>query len=151
MRITTLNINNRVTAENRIIKIGAKGSIVDNIGSGSGGMMVGVSEKGILKDKGYHVDGSYVISGETVSFAGMMIPHFEEVIELACRMHKFIPSMGIIGWDIALDFQDKPVLIEANTYWPGITIEQIAAGPVFGSRTHEGTEYIVKNENSKTK
>ena len=151
IRITTLNINNRVTAVNTAIKIGAKGSIVDNIGSGSGGMMIGVSENGILKGYGYHVDGTLVRSGDIVDFAGIKIPNFEDAIDMTCKMHRFIPSMGIIGWDIALDSQDRPVLIEANSFWPGITIEQVAAGPIFGDRTHEVVEFIEKNENNKTK
>lgn len=142
MRITTLNINNRVSATNRVVKIGAKGSIVDNIGAGSGGMMLGITEDGMVFPYGYRVDGSRVVLRDKLGTDLFWIPNFDSVIAQVLKWHKKIGSMGIIGWDIALDDKDHPVLIEANTYWPGITIEQIAAGPIFGDRTEEVIKFI---------
>lgn len=143
MRITTLNLNGNISAENRIIKIGAKGQVVDNIGSGSGGMMIGVSPEGVLMDFGFRVNGEKTTTkhdGEP--FKGLTIPNFNNVLEFALQCHSMIPSMGIVGWDIALDSNDNPLLVEANSYWPGITIEQVACGPVFANRTQEVIEFI---------
>lgn len=143
MRITTLNINGKITAENRVIKIGAIGQNVDNIGSGSGGMMIGVNKDGVLNEFGLKVNGmSVTTKHDGQPFGKLRIPNFTEVIEFAEKCHSMIPSMGIVGWDIALDADDNPILIEANTYWPGITIEQLTSGPIFGNRTDEVIEYI---------
>lgn len=142
MRITTLNINGLISPTNLIVKIGAKGQIVDNIGAGSGGMMVGLTKDGHLKDFGCRVDGSYIGIEEGFAYAGMQIPNFEEVLKFAVKCHAVASSMGVIGWDIALDKNNHPVLIEGNSYWPGITIEQICAGPIFGERTLELVKYI---------
>lgn len=143
MRLTSINLNGRITVENRVIKIGAKGQIVDNIGSGSGGMMIGLDEDGRLKDFGFRVDGTKVaVKHDGKPFAGMIIPDFQKVEEFAVRCHSMIPSMGIVGWDIALDSENNPILVEANSYWPGITIEQIADGPIFGKRIGELFKFI---------
>lgn len=143
MRITTLNLNNKISAENRIIKIGAKGQIVDNIGSGSGGMMIGLNSKGVINDFGFRVDGTKTSTKhDGQPFSKLEVPNFQNVIDFAIMCHEMIPSMGIVGWDIALDSHNNPVLIEANTYWPGITIEQLAGGAIFGDRTDEVIEYI---------
>lgn len=136
MRITTLNLNGNISATNMIVKIGAKGQIVDNIGSGSGGMMVGVKKDGTLKDFGCRVDGSVELILE-LGLSNFKIPNFDKVIECAVIAHGKAQLMGIVGWDIALDDNDSPVLIEGNSYWPGITIEQICSGPIFGERTDE--------------
>ena len=144
MRITTININGEISATNHIVKIGANGAIVDNIGSGSGGMMVGLSNDGVLSDCGYRVDGTRRQEHNGKSFAGKQIPGFREIVRTFEELHASIPSMGIIGWDVALNEDNQPVLIEANSFWPGITIEQIAGGPAFGSRTREVIDFIAE-------
>lgn len=145
MRLTSININGMVSIESRIIKIGAKGSVVDNIGGGSGGLVVGISKDGILADEGFRIDCSRIKSGDGIEFKNKKIPNFKDVLSLVTELHRLRNSMGIIGWDIALDSENNPVLIEANTYWPGITMEQFASGPIFGSRTKEVIEYIKSN------
>ena len=143
MRITTLNLNGNISAENRIIKIGAKGQVVDNIGSGSGGMMIGVSPEGVLMDFGFRVNGEKTITKhDGMPFGGMTIPNFQKVLDFAMQCHSMIPAMGVVGWDIALDRNDDPLLVEANSYWPGITIEQVACGPVFADRTPEVIDFL---------
>lgn len=138
MRLTSVNLNGRTTVENRVIKIGAKGQIVDNIGSGSGGMMIGLDESGRLKDFGFRVDGTKVnAKHDGKLFGGLIVPDFSKIEDFAIKCHAMIPSMGIVGWDIALDSDNNPILVEANSYWPGITMEQIASGPIFGQRTEE--------------
>lgn len=145
MRITTLNINNRISAENQTIKIGAVGQSVDNIGSGSGGMIIGVNHQGALGGFVLKVDGTLMDKKhDGQPFGGILIPNFDQVIEFAVNCHSMVPNMGVVGWDIALDHNDKPVLIKANTFWPGITIEQLASGPIFGNRTEELIEFVTK-------
>lgn len=144
MRFTSININGKVSIENRIVKIGAKGSVVDNIGAGSGGMMIGLTDDGTLCDVGFRVDGTKVTSNSDIPFGGLQIPNFKDTAKTVINLHSKIESMKIIGWDIALDRNNQPILIEANIYWPGITIEQIAGGPVFGERTNELIDFVHK-------
>lgn len=151
MRLTSININGKVSIESRVVKIGAKGSVVDNIGGGSGGLMVGISTEGILADMGFRIDCTKVKSCNDFDFGGKAIPNFHKAASMVMELHSQRDSMGIIGWDIALDLENNPVLIEANSYWPGITMEQLASGPIFAERTDEVIEYIFeKRTNSAT-
>lgn len=143
MRITTLNLNGVVSVCSRTLKCGPKDSIVDNIGSGRRGVMVGIESDGRLKDFGFYGNGDIAYMHNDVSFAGYKIKHFLEVENAATMLHSFVPGCKIIGWDIALDENDDPVLIEGNTVCPGITIGQICSGPIFGRRTNEVIKYII--------
>ncbi|MDE5997963.1 MAG: hypothetical protein K2G77_07120 [Muribaculaceae bacterium] len=69
------------------------------------------------------------------------IPEFKKIEELALLLHSKIEHIHIIGWNLALDHNNDAVLIEANATWPGITIEQLCTGPIFGDRTQEVIEY----------
>ena len=55
---------------------------------------------------------------------------------ILCRVSK------LVAWDISLDQNDEPVLIETNLRWGGSV--QIAAGPVFGDMTEDVLNWISK-------
>lgn len=129
----------------RCFKIGAQGSKVDNIGAG--GAMVGIDSTGHFYEKGFLMNGQVVTEFNGIQLKGVAIQGYKKVEELALNLHSKIAHIHIIGWDIALDIEDEPVLIEANATWPGITIEQLCTGPIFGSRTHEVIEYCKANSN----
>lgn len=142
MRITTFNINNRISVGSRAIKCGPKNSVVDNIGSGKRGVIVGIHPNGALNNFGFYGNGERTTSHNGVEFEGQLITHFHLVEEAAVRLHEYVPTCKIIGWDIALDSRNQPVLIEGNTVYPGISFEQMCSGPIFGERTDEVIEYI---------
>lgn len=142
MRITTININDKISIGSRAIKCGPNGSIVDNIGTGKRGVIVGVNTDGSLCDKGFYGNGETAEEHNGVSFKGMMIGHFHRVIDAAVQLHRYAPMCKIIGWDIALDSDNEPVLIEGNVVYPGISMEQMCSGPIFGNRTDEVIAYV---------
>lgn len=59
------------------------------------------------------------------------IPAFDRVQTMCVNMHKVVPFMDLIGWDIAIDEQEEPVLIELNQT-PDCELLQITNGPMFG-------------------
>lgn len=98
-----------------VMRIGRKGAIVDN--AGSGGIIVnidaatgtlisdGVDEKGHRYDR--HPD-----SG--VRFKGFVIPHWRNLLKLVEKVHKDkMPAHMYIGWDFTLS-DNGWILIEAN-------------------------------------
>ncbi len=72
---------------------------------------------------GYEKIDAHPVSG--VAFAGLHIPHWEALHEVAVEAHGVFPEFGIIGWDIGLG-QDGPVIIEANDN-PFHALYQLAA------------------------
>ena len=53
------------------------------------------------------------LTGETIK--GFEIPYWEEVKKLIGKATKLYPTVGFVGWDVAI-LEDGPILIEGNTY-----------------------------------
>ena len=49
---------------------------------------------------------------------------------MRCHMH--VPMFGVASWDIAIDADGEPVLIEYNFGGAGIDIHQYNNGPLYG-------------------
>lgn len=143
VRITSININDVVSIGSKAIKCGPKDSVVDNIGSGRRGVMVGIEANGHLKDIGFYGNGDIAYEHNGEKFASHKIQHFYKIEETAIRLHSLVSKCKIIGWDIALDDTNEPILIESNTCYPGISLEQMCSGPIFGERTSEVVEYVL--------
>ncbi len=72
-------------------------------------------------------------SSKGVDFYGYQIPKFAEIIKLALACHARVPHFGCIGWDIAVDHQEKLWLLEWNAVNNGISYDQVARGNCFKS------------------
>lgn len=142
MRVSTLNLNGEVSILSKGLKCGGTNSVVDNLASGRHGVMVEIDAEGRLAPYGFYGNGERCYDHNGISFEGHRINAFDKVLAAALSLHKDISSCKIIGWDIALDENDCPVLIEGNVNYPGIIIEQMCSGPIFGDRTDEVIAYI---------
>ena len=54
---------------------------------------------------------------------GLALPYWDELKALVRQGMERVPSLGYVGWDIALT-PDGPELIEGNFHWPGGNIIQ---------------------------
>ncbi len=135
LRIQTLFINNKIELVTSIVRIGGKGSKVDNISSG--GIFCNIDEDGFLDEFGYDLNGNFVYKTDTkVILNGFRVPNFEEIIRKVKTLHQQVPYFRIISWDIAIDKIGDPVLIEFNIFSQYID-HQYATGPLFGKFTNE--------------
>lgn len=75
------------------------------------------------------------------------LPEVKILMDFAVNAHRlYLPAMGQVAWDLALDENCEPILIEVNLGWPGVIFDQMANGkPLFGSRTEEIIEYVADN------
>lgn len=128
-RITSIYVGGKYTYA-AMLKIGKKGSVVDNWNSS---YLVGINKKGILNDVGWdHSFQKVTKTDNGIQFGGIQYPYFDSIISAAEHYHKkYFPQCGVIGWDVFIDFRNKPVFIEANLVIPGITAEQLCSGPFF--------------------
>ena len=143
-RISTLNINGKVSVCSILFRCGQGNTVVDN--GGAGGIMVGVDKDGTFREYGYN--NKYKKIYETINgiaFKGIHIDFLPEVLLKIQEVHqKCLPSMGFAGWDIALNERNEPLMIEVNLVWPGIQFEQLCpAVPIFGERTDEVISYLL--------
>jgi hypothetical protein len=66
-----------------------------------------------------------------VIFKDKKIPFFENCLDKALQMHREIPFIGCIGWDIIVDKYEKVQLIEWNGNNNGIKFSEASSGPCF--------------------
>lgn len=144
IRIMTYHRSNDVVILFTVLRMGRKGSVVDN--ASAGGLYCGVNIDGYLKKEAYTLTpfSSRECSDNGVVFKDFKIPQFEEMKALVKRMHTDLPYSKIIGWDLAINDNNEIVLIEINAHAPGLF--QAATGPAFGDYTEEILNYTLKNE-----
>lgn len=143
LRVSTLNINGKVSLCNILFRCGRNGNTVDN--GGAGGLMCGVLPDGHFKrtafDKYYK---TYMETESGMKFGDCYISELVDIVTTVLQWHATkLPHLGFAGWDVALNEKNKPVMIEVNLRWPGIQFEQLCTGtPLFGDRTIEVIDYV---------
>lgn len=128
-RITSIYIDGKYTF-GAMLKIGKKNSIVDNWNSS---YIVGITKEGVLNDVGWDDRiQSVECNDDGIKFGGMIYPSYETLKKSIENYHKqYFPQCGVIGWDVVVDVENNPIVIEANLVIPGITAEQLCSGPFF--------------------
>lgn len=133
IRATTLLFKGQVYFLAALIRIGKQGNRVDNYSQGG-------SILGIDKDSGKCNDWALTHSNERISRlpsglklneGDIVVPGFEKIKEAVIKAHYYMPYIKLISWDIALDKQNAPILIE-NNFAGMIQIHEAVTGPLFG-------------------
>ena len=141
-RFLTMNINQKCTLLSTFLRMGAKGSFVDNLSGGSG-VLVGVNNEGYINSFGIDKAFKKMYHSPTgLEFKGIKVPSFETLTQQIIDFHKKIPFANLIGWDVTIDKEGNPIVIEVNLDRALIEAHQVFNGPVFGDRLAEVKEYI---------
>ena len=117
-----------------VLRVGQKGSVTDNFSSG--GIFCGINKNGQLKGTGYDSKANEVSSLSGVRLNTLRISNFDKVKNMITDMHHVVPYFKIISWDIGINKDNLPFLIEYNTSKQGVDL-QIATGPYLGDFTSE--------------
>ena len=102
----------------------------------------GKNYRGILRDGIYQLDiigkpesvkcGWYCnIESEIDNY---LIPSFPQILDFVKELHFRLPYFRLIGWDVSVDMEGNPVMIEWNR---SAELSQVAHGPAFGDYTEE--------------
>ena len=122
-----------------VMRIGRNNSAVDN--AHAGGLVVAVGDDGnIVSDRAVTEFGprEEIHPDTKIRFNGYKIRNFDNVLKAAVSMHKTIPQMKIVSWDITLDENEEPTFIEVNTFNQSPWLPQMAHGVgMFGDNTAE--------------
>lgn len=109
LRIITFHVGDKVECFPIVmLRYGYPGKLVDN-----SSLCVGVNGEGIIMESAFNwVDKSRI----KCHAVNMNVPYFGDAIEFAKYMHKHIPEIFTIGWDICIT-PNGPHLIEGNDGW----------------------------------
>lgn len=110
-----------------VIRIGRKGQVIDN--QSAGGISTTISEDGKLGKYGF---GGYnkdnILETDTgIVLEGYEVPSYHKAMDMVKRLHMKLPFTNLIGWDIAIQEDGEPVLIEYNTN-PGLSQSAFKSG-----------------------
>lgn len=111
-----------------VLRVGRRGSRVDN--QTSGGLTCGVDD-GVLRPVAHLMYQPFEAHPDTgVPFAGFRVPGWHEAVRLCISSHGMMPQMDLMSWDVAIDPNEQPVLIEFNTYQQALLMHQKENGPL---------------------
>ena len=127
------------------LRVGAQGSFKDNVWGG--GFACPIMPDGSLANfasdaKRKRYDN---INGISLTENTFQIPNWKKVIELVNHISTQLPSIRLISYDIILDKDNMPKVIEFNTKAQTVTTIQTTTKPFFGEFTDEVIEYCKNN------
>ena len=146
VRVLSLLFNNEVYILYMVLRVGKDGMKVDN--ASAGGIQIVVKEDGYFSDCIVTIDLSPVKDNKVLEkFKNKKMPFYDEIIKEVKRLHPFLATCGLIGWDVAIDEKGNPTIIEANLDDIGMTDKsQCVNGPLFGELTDDVLNYITNRK-----
>jgi len=141
LRIITYILPSGCFATPVVLRIGQGGKDVDN--AHAGGIFIAVDDNGKLHDAAFSEYGlKYKKHPDTKKvFKDYQIPLVKEAKEKVIKLHKQVPTVKLIGWDISISNDEKIVVIEANLHSQSTWFTQMAHGK---GLFEEHTEEILK-------
>lgn len=131
LRVVTIRVGTEISVLSSFAKIGTRGARVDNVSAGN--IAVGIDDDGRLRQCGYdfafrrstsHPDHGY-------AYDDVVIPSYHSVLQTCMRLHRRVPDLDLLSWDVAVDRDGAPIVIEVNIRRQDVNITQICNGPVF--------------------
>ncbi len=135
-RVMTYILEDKIYHCPPALRLGRAGADKDNIHYG--GICVGITEEGVLRENAFSEMGEAFSEhpDSHVTLEGYAIPDFSKLIQAAHKLHSRVPYLGIVSWDLSMDKDGMPVLIEMNTTRQAAWFCQMVNGEsLFGNNT----------------
>lgn len=145
IRVISLFFKGKIHILSSVLRIGTSGSRVDN--ASAGGIVVGIDNKGCLKEYAYGSKKRVVYKNHPDSgiiFKGYEVPKFEDIIKIIERESINYPHFRLISWDFAINENGDVIFIEFNLKNGQLDIHQLTNGPLFGDLTDEVLEEVFR-------
>ena len=146
IRVLSYRRENEVIILYAVIRIGRMGKVVDN--ETAGGVKADIDlQTGRIKGPafGSPTEKNMPQTDSGVDLDNYLIPSFPQVLVFVKDLHLRLPYFRLIGWDISVDTNGNPVMIEWNR---SAELSQVAHGPAFGDYTEEILAAALHEENT---
>ena len=141
IRIDTVLFEKQAHAVSAFIKVGQPGQFADNSG-GNKRIFIGIRE-GKFTDFAFDHDCNRFNSiPSNYAFAGQKVPFFQEMCAAVEKAHSYVPHFGLAFWDVSVDSNGQPTIVEMNLRYPDTFIPQVGSGPFFGEFTEDVLRYL---------
>ena len=137
MRILTYRSGMAVLIIYSVIRIGRSGQVIDN--QCAGGISTAITKDGKLGKAAFggYTEDNILVTDTGITLDGYQLPSYDKAIEFVKRLHMKLPYFNIIGWDVSIEDNGDPILIEYNTN-PGLSQSAFCSG------MGENTERIIR-------
>lgn len=146
IRIFTYMIDDAIYTSSSKLRIGDKNSCVigDNV------INFFINNDGLVDKDGFDSNGIFYdnLLYEYVD-ADVVIPQIEKIKKLVSTAAEKIPHYKLIGWDVTLDENDEPVIIEYNITSLAPDFLQLNGEPFFKENTDIVLEKVFKEKKKK--
>lgn len=146
IRVLSYRKDDEVIILYAVIRIGRKGKVVDN--ETAGGIKADINlQTGRIKGPafGSPTEKNMPQTDSGVELDNFLIPSFPQVLDFVKDLHLRLPYFRLIGWDISVDTDGNPVMIEWNK---SAELSQVAHGPAFGDYTEDILASAIKEKNT---
>jgi hypothetical protein len=131
-RVTTfLRNDGKIDIKFVILRFGINNSRVDNLTLGGQYLFIDAEGKPneVIYDYplGFEIGASHINTG--FKFSNLSIPAYHDMIKECKNAHKKYPYLRLIGWDVCIDSNGKPKLIEWNAFNPVFWPQEALFGP----------------------
>ena len=134
IRVMTLLLDNEIKILPSAFRMGVGNSLVDN--ASFGGIYCRINEDGTLSDFAYDALGNrFNEHPNGGKFSQVKFDFMPKVFNLVKEAAQRFPHFRLIGWDIAINANNDPVIIEANLTMSGMDVIETICGPLFGEYT----------------
>ena len=116
IRIITVLNGDTVTPIAAGLRMGTEGNVVDNFHHG--GISVCIDPRtGIMVTDGFDKQGHIYVRtpGTGAPLKGRPVPVWDEALAMVRRAARMVPTLRYVGWDVAINQDDLPLLIEGNS------------------------------------
>lgn len=138
-------ITNEIIPLQAVLRIGKKGSFVDN--QASGGIACGIDEFGQLNSFAVNKYGKKYEKYNEIVFSNTdRIPGFSKIVNSGIKLASFFHYHRLLGFDFSINEQNEVKLIEINNKNNEINFYQMNNGPLFKEYTNEIIEYCSTNK-----
>lgn len=146
IRVMSYRSNGEIKILYAVVRIGRKGKVVDN--ETAGGIKADINlQTGCIKGVafGNPKEKTMPKTDSGVVLDNYSIPSFAAILEFVKSLHERLPYFNLIGWDISVDKNGNPVMIEWNR---AAELSQVAHGPAFGEYTEEILSIVNREKNT---
>ncbi len=115
IRIISVLNGDKVTPVASGLRMGTKGNVVDNFHHGGISACINPRNGRIVTD-GFDKEGNVYVRmpGTGALLKGRPVPFWDKAVAMVTEAHRMIPDLRYVGWDVAINQYDEPLLIEAN-------------------------------------
>ena len=132
------------------VRVGPEGSFTDVVEDKNGNetLLIGINENGCMRGTAYYKNGEKLVDYKgSFKFGGVQIPGWNKIQKLITDNHKILGHYRFIGWDVTIDNDENPIVIEYNVSGPGVLYYQYTNGPLFGKYTEDVMKYVKYKSN----